>query len=102
MSLGTPSALKEKVGSTVVTVRADDLESLRSQIERKFSCEALIVEDRLRIESMRGAELSAELLAAFPEQIMAIGVGKPTLEDVFVHETGHGMREEETERAAGD
>jgi len=96
VTLGEPQVLKEKIGGTVVTVRSDDPESLRDQIQKEFSCQALVVEDTVRIESARGTELSAELMVAFPEQILAVTVGKPTLEDVFVHETGHAMREEES------
>jgi ABC-2 type transport system ATP-binding protein len=96
VTLGEPQVLKEKIGGTVVTVRSDDPESLRDQIQKEFSCQPLVIEDAVRIESARGTELSAELMVAFPEQILAVTVGKPTLEDVFVHETGHAMREEES------
>ena len=59
--------------------------------------EAKVVDGTVRVERHRGYELAAKLMESFSDQIEAITVGKPTLEDVFVHETGHrfeGSQEE--------
>ena len=43
----------------------------------------------LRLEHPRAHELVRELVEAFPGAVRTITYGKPTLEDVFVHATGH-------------
>ncbi len=43
----------------------------------------------IRIERTRGHELVRDLIDAFGEEIESVSFGKPTLEDVFVHLTGH-------------
>ena len=42
---------------------------------------------RWRLHSVR--LLVGQLVEAFSERISSISLGKPTLEDVFIHETGH-------------
>ena len=55
---------------------------------------ALGVDDAVRIERERGHEFIPELIRAFPDQVAAVTVSKPTLEDVFIKETGHRFWEE--------
>jgi len=86
---GSPQALKEKVGGDVIVIRTSDPESIGDLIRKQFSCEAMVVDGTVRVERHRGYELAAKLMESYSDQIEAITVGKPTLEDVFVHETGH-------------
>ena len=43
----------------------------------------------MRIERARGHEFITELIETFPGEIDAITLAHPTLEDVFIHRTGH-------------
>ena len=45
----------------------------------------------LRIERPRGHAFIPELIEAFPGLIDSVSLGKPTLEDVFIHVTGRGL-----------
>ncbi|MFQ5739424.1 MAG: ATP-binding cassette domain-containing protein [Acidobacteriota bacterium] len=89
VAAGTPEALKSKVGGDVIVVRAPDLEALRLEIQNRFHCDPVIFNGTLRLEHRRGHRFLAELLESFPRQIETVTLGKPTLEDVFIHETGH-------------
>jgi ABC-2 type transport system ATP-binding protein len=42
----------------------------------------------LRIEIRNGHRFITEVVEAFPGAVQSVGLHKPTLEDVFVHETG--------------
>jgi ABC-2 type transport system ATP-binding protein len=42
----------------------------------------------LRVEIANGHRFITEVVEAFPGAIDSVGLHKPTLEDVFVHETG--------------
>ena len=86
---GSPEALKEKVGGDVIVIRTPDPEGLGDSIRKRFSCETKVVDGTVRVENHRGYELAAKLMESYSDQIEALTVGKPTLEDVFVHETGH-------------
>jgi ABC-2 type transport system ATP-binding protein len=92
---GTPEALKEKIGGDVIVVQSPDPECLRDQIEEKFSCQSVVVDGTVRLERRRGHQFITQLMESFPGQIEAVTVGKPTLEDVFIHETGHRFWEQE-------
>ena len=95
VALEKPSVLKDRVGGDVVSIRAHDCDRLRTQIENRFSIKAGIVDRTIRIERTRGHEFVPALVEAFPGEIEAVSVGKPTLEDVFIKLTGHRFDEVE-------
>jgi len=86
VALDKPAALKEQVGGDVVTVAPAEL---REQIEKHFGVKASVVDNTVRIERPRGHEFIPALIEAFPGKIDSVSVGKPTIEDVFIHLTGH-------------
>jgi ABC-2 type transport system ATP-binding protein len=102
VALGTPDQLKGQVGGDIVAIRALDASVLREKLMQRFGCEPMLVDGTLRIERSQGHEFVREVVAAFPEEVQSVTFGKPTLEDVFVHQTGHRFWNEEqaTEQAA--
>jgi ABC-2 type transport system ATP-binding protein len=90
VALDRPAALKEQVGGDVLTVTPA---KLREAIEKRFNLKATVVDNTVRIERPRGHEFIPALIEAFPGEIDAVSVGKPTLEDVFIHLTGHRFEE---------
>jgi ABC-2 type transport system ATP-binding protein len=89
VAVGTPDALKGEIGGDVVVVQTVEPERMRERIRDRFGCEPRLVDGALRIELPRGHEFVREVVEAFPGDIQAVTFGKPTLEDVFVHLTGH-------------
>lgn len=89
VATGTPDELKGRIGGDVVVVRAKDPEGLRRKIRDRFGAEPALVEGTLRLERPRGHEFARELVEAFSGEIQGVTFGKPTLEDVFIHLTGH-------------
>jgi ABC-2 type transport system ATP-binding protein len=87
--------LKEQIGGDVVSVGSRDPSKLRAQIEKRFSVKTSVVDHTIRIERPRGHEFIPVLVEAFPGEIDSISVGKPTLEDVFIHLTGHHFEGEQ-------
>jgi len=98
VAIGTPAALKVTVGGDVVVVHAHRPEALRPRIQQRFDCEAVLVDGTVRIERPSGHEFVREVVEAFPGEIHSITCGQPTLEDVFVHRTGHRFHGERDER----
>lgn len=92
---GTPAELKAEVGGDVVTLETEDADALRRDLEERFSISAEIVEGRVRFEHDSAHALLASLAEAFPGRIRSMTVARPTLEDVFLKHTGHGLSQDE-------
>lgn len=89
VALDAPAALKEKVGGDVITLATRDPSGLRDVLREKFQIAAEEIDPRtVRFERARGHELIPALIEAMPGLIDSVSVGKPTLEDVFIHATG--------------
>jgi len=95
VALDTPERLKERVGGDVIVLRTRYAQTLQSEIQCRFHETATILEDTVRMERPKGHEFIARLVEAFPGKIEAITFSKPTLEDVFIHQTGHSFGSEE-------
>ena len=89
VALASPSDLRAHVGGDVVVIRAKNVETLRQQIQVKMRTPASIVAGCLRVERPRGHDFVRDAVESFGDQIESVTFGKPTLEDVFVHLTGH-------------
>ncbi|OVE77028.1 hypothetical protein BVX98_03785 [bacterium F11] len=88
-ALGSPSELKEKIGGEVISLQTEDPSLLAEKIKTKFGDKGVVLEGTVRLELENGHKIIPQLIEAFPGLIQAATVGKPTLEDVFIHETGH-------------
>src|SRR3954453_12183434 len=88
-ALDTPVALQAAVGGDAITIRTSDPATLAADIERQLSATAKVVDGSVRLEQVNGHQWIARLVEAFPDRIESITLGKPTLEDVFIHFTGH-------------
>lgn len=94
LAIDTPSELKAQIGGDVVTAQSKNAAALCEAVRQRFGGEPQALGDTVRIERERGHEFITELVEAFPGQIESITMSKPTLEDVFIHRTGHQFWEE--------
>jgi ABC-2 type transport system ATP-binding protein len=85
---GSPRELCSRIGGDVVELETSDAEGLAARIRERFHAQATVLEGRLRVEIPNGHRFITEVVEAFPGEIDSVGLHKPTLEDVFVHETG--------------
>lgn len=91
VAVGTPDELKAKVGGDVVVVQTSQALELQTKIRRRFNCEPVVVEGRVRVEIPQGHAFVRDVVEAFANDIQAVSYGKPTLEDVFIRLTGHRL-----------
>jgi ABC-2 type transport system ATP-binding protein len=92
VAIGSPAALVETIGGEVITiVPTNDPQDLGTAILTRFGLETTVVDTRLRLERRRAHEFVPTLIEAFPGEITSISVGKPTLDDAFVHHTGRSI-----------
>src|ERR1700688_603887 len=89
VGVAPPAELKSEVGGEVMVIRTDAPELLQRKILQRFKIKSQWVDGTIRIERIRGHELVGDLIDAFGDEVESVSFGKPTLEDVFVHLTGH-------------
>jgi ABC-2 type transport system ATP-binding protein len=89
VAIAPPNELKSEVGGDVIVIHTAAPELLQRKILARFKLKSQLVDGAIRIEKLRGHELVRDLIDAFGEEIESVSFGKPTLEDVFVHLTGH-------------
>ncbi|HEX6802744.1 MAG TPA: ATP-binding cassette domain-containing protein [Terriglobales bacterium] len=97
VALGTPTELKQEIGGDVIVLETAQPESLASRIGARFPVEARVVGKQVRIEKDHGHRFVTDLVEAFPGEIDAVSISKPSLEDVFIHRTGHRFWSEQME-----
>jgi ABC-2 type transport system ATP-binding protein len=85
---GSPRELRAGIGGDVVVLESGDAAALASGIEGRFRVRPAVMAGRVRVEIANGHRFIAEVVEAFPGAIESVGLHKPTLEDVFVRETG--------------
>jgi len=98
VALAPPGELKDRMGGDVVVIRSHSPETLQQRLTQRMRLKAVLVDGTIRIERQRGHELVREVVDAFGDEIDSVTFGKPTLEDVFVHLTGHRFFAEPSER----
>ena len=75
----------------MLVLRAALPERLRDSVRARFGIEGHLIDGTVRLECARGHELVRDLVEAFPDEVQGVTYGKPTLEDVFLHVTGHRL-----------
>ena len=88
-AIGTPAALTDAIGGDILTIDpVGDASTLSSMLNDQFGLTAQIVGRQLRVERRRAHEFVPTLIEGLPGQIATVSVGRPTLDDVFMHHTG--------------
>jgi ABC-2 type transport system ATP-binding protein len=97
VALGTPEDLTREIGGDVILLEARDPQNLADRIRSKFHVDAAVMDNNIRLEIENGHRFVPDVVEAFPGEIQSLSVSKPTLEDVFIHRTGHRFWSEDTE-----
>jgi len=85
---GSPDELRSSIGGDVVVLTTEDAPALAARICERFHLRASAREGEVRVEIENGHRFIAEVVEAFPGAVNSVTLHKPTLEDVFVHQTG--------------
>ncbi|HWC96690.1 MAG TPA: ABC transporter ATP-binding protein [Candidatus Sulfopaludibacter sp.] len=85
---GTPADLRSSIGGDVVVLESSDSQNLAARIQDRFGLPSVARDGQVRVEIPNGHRFIAEVVEAFPGSVESVGLHKPTLEDVFVRETG--------------
>jgi len=86
---GSPAELRSRIGGDVVVLESANSQELAARIQQRFTgLEPKVMDGQVRVEIANGHRFITEVVEAFPGSIDSVGLHKPTLEDVFVRETG--------------
>lgn len=99
VALGTPAELKREIGGDVIVLETKNPNSLAERIRANFKIDVRVVGNQVRIEKDHGHRFVTDLVEAFPGEIDAVSIAKPSLEDVFIKRTGHRFWSEESQSA---
>ena len=102
VGLGTPAELKSEIGGDVIVLEASDPAALAANMKKRFGIAPAVLDGKVRLEREHGHRFVTEVVEAFPGEIDAVSVSKPTLEDVFIRRTGHRFWTEKQEAGEGD
>jgi len=89
VALGTPAELRSEIGGDVIALDTQQPAQLAEKIERRFQVKTAVLDTQVRVEREAGHRFVTELVEAFPGEIDGVSITKPSLEDVFIHRTGH-------------
>jgi len=90
---GSPGELCARIGGDVVVLESADTKSLAAGIAERFRVTPSVLDGQVRVEIANGHRFIAEVVEAFPGAVDSVGLHKPSLEDVFVRETGASIDE---------
>lgn len=94
VAMGTPEELKRAVGGDVVTLDSNDPEGLAEVIQKEFHLPCRRSPSGLALDVPDGGILLASLLPRLAGRVHSVGLHRPTLDDAFLHFTGHEIRDE--------
>ncbi len=84
-----PQELKAGLGGDVLVLKTGTPERVQRRLAQDLKLKSHIVDGTVRIERPRAHEIICEVVDALGGEIHSLEFGRPTLEDVFVHVTGH-------------
>jgi len=95
---GTPNELKSEIGGDMIEIQTQDAEQFAQDLQTDYQISPQIVQQTVRFEQQDGHHFIPQLVEHYPGRVDGITVRKPTLEDVFVYQTGHAFGNGEARR----
>ena len=97
---GTPEELTSALGGDVISLGVSPgtgADHLSKRITEKTGCPANVVEGEVRIEHSDAYAFAARLAGEFRGEILSLRIARPTLEDVFIAQTGRLFADQDLE-----
>ncbi len=99
VALDRPANLRAEMQGDVITIETEHAQALSDRLATILQMESAVVDGLLRLESRDGQACIRRILDAFPQEVRAIRLSQPTLEDVFIRKTGHQFWQEASQPA---
>ena len=91
LAMDTPQRLKEALGRRVLTIQTEQPRELAARIATRFAVTCHVGARQLQLEEKKGEPMPTveQLFGEYEASLQTIQLGRPTLEDVYLHLTGH-------------
>jgi ABC-2 type transport system ATP-binding protein len=93
VALDTPTGLKGAVGGDLVTITTADRQAAATELRGRYGLESSVADGTVSFQVPAGETFLPEFVRTFGQPMEAIGLRRPTLDDVFLHLTGHEIRD---------
>jgi ABC-2 type transport system ATP-binding protein len=93
VALDSPAQLKSAVGGDVITIATAACEAVANELRARYDISAVIAEGAVSFQVPGGEAFLPEFVRSFGQPMEAIGLRRPTLDDVFMHLTGREIRD---------
>jgi len=97
VALDTPDHLKDAMGGDVITIEARDNDAAAIELSQKFGVSPVRENGTLSFSVPHGDKVLPRVIRTLESPVVAVGLRRPTLEDVFLRLTGHAIREQEAD-----
>ena len=87
--LDSPARLRAELGEERLVIECDAPDVLLERLRARYDWNIRSLDQLVMVDSADAIKRIPELLQEFGGEIRNITVGRPTLEDVFIHRTGH-------------
>jgi ABC-2 type transport system ATP-binding protein len=91
---GSPAELKSVLAADQVELRTGDDATAAAMLRARFGIDAVPCDRGLRIRADDGASLVPRICAGLGVPVYEVTVTRPSLDDVFLHHTGHRIRDD--------
>jgi len=86
---GTPDSLRSELGDGLITVFAQDLDSIETILRDELGLETQRLSHQVRIRCEGAPAWVPRIADRLGDRVQSISVGRPGLEDVFIAKTGY-------------
>jgi ABC-2 type transport system ATP-binding protein len=94
VALDAPAVLKSAVGGDLITIATADSEAAAFALRSRYDLSPTVVDGTVSFHVPAGESFLPEFVRSFDQPMEAIGLRRPTLDDVFLHLTGREIRDE--------
>ena len=95
VALDTPAQLKSAVGGDVITIATADRDAAADELRSRYAVSPVVSDGTVSFQVPGGEAFLPEFVRGFSQPLEAIGLRRPTLDDVFLHLTGREIRDPE-------
>ncbi len=94
VALDTPSALKSAVGGDLITLSTADVQAAVAELVERYRVSPVVADGAVTFQVPAGEAFLPDFVRGFGQPLEAIGLRRPTLDDVFLNLTGREIRDD--------
>ena len=95
VAVDSPANLKSAVGGDLITIAVGDGQAAADELRGRYGVSPFIVDGTVSFQVPAGEAFLPEFVRGFGQPLDAIGLRRPTLDDVFLNLTGREIRDSE-------